>query len=183
MKNFKNLLMITAAILMLFSCKKDEIKPDESLLDNAYHGSLTLFFSNTFPEFAETTTIDADVDKDGKIVFGIGSLEYFGEDDNGQSKIRRDGELVLAPEGNYFISNDVIHFDVNENTTVTENMIVWYWDDTQWVETINEDITELWEDGLHFILQDAATGGSVVEVSTANGTVRWTLLLVPVLND
>ena len=155
-------------------CKIIEINPDGSLLDNAYHRYLTLFFSITFPEFTETTTIDADVDKDGKIVFGIGSPEYFGEDDNGQLKIRRYGELVFAPDGNYFTSNDIIHFDVNENTSITENMIVWYWDYTKWVETINENVTELWDGGLDFIFLDATTIGSVVEVSNENGTVDFT---------
>lgn len=179
------LALLTLSTMVYSKCDKNNEDDDENiyLLETSYHGSLTLFYSNAFPAFSETTTIDADVDVNGNIVFGIGGMEYFGEDDNGQAKIRRQGELTIAPDGSYFLDEDVVHFNVNENTTVTETLTQWVWDDDaqEWIEIFSETTTQTWDGGLDFILEDAAFNGSIQEVSNENGTVRWTLLLTPEL--
>ena len=179
------LLSISIFILLNDSCKKtdEEDNPADStfLLTNAYKGQLHLLFINVYPEINESTSVDVDVDREGKMIFGIGGLMYFGEDDNGQSKIQRDGELIISPNGSYFMNNGEVHFAVDENTMITETMKVWVWNSASWQLTVNETISETWKDGLSFKLKDAEINGSVVEVSTPNGTVRWTLTLSPVI--
>ena len=179
-------LLISVSIFVLLEngCKEndDDTSPADSLLllTNDYKGQLHLLFKNTYPEFNESTSIDVDVNKDGKMNFGIGGLTYFGEDDNGQSKIQRDGELIIAPNGSYFLNGDKVHFAVDENTMITETLKVWVWNGTSWQLTVNETISETWKGGLSFSLIDAEISGSIVEVSTPNGNVKWTLTLTPV---
>ena len=182
MKNL-TFIIVLIATLALYStgCKKsDENNTNETVLTNNYKGQLHLLFSNSYPEFNENTSIDVNVDKNGKMTFGIGGLTYFGEDNNGQSKIRRDGELIIAPNGNYFMNNDKVNFSVDENTMITETMKVWYWDGSNWKLSLNETITDTWNGGLSFSLIEAETSGSVVAVTTANGTVKWTFTLTPI---
>jgi len=178
------LLFISICILSTNGCKKDDnnVNPDSTftLLTNSYKGQLHLTFTNAYPSINESTSIDVDVDRNGKMTFGIGGLTYFGVDDNGQSKIQRDGELIIAPNGSYFMNDDKVYFAVDENTMVTETFKVWYWNGTSWQLAVNETVSETWKDGLSFILIDAEISGSVVAVSTANGSVTWTLTLTPV---
>ena len=178
------LLSISICILSTNGCKKDDnnVNPDSTftLLTNSYKGQLHLTFTNTYPSINESTSIDVDVDKNGKMTFGIGGLTYFGVDDNGQSKIQRDGELIIAPNGSYFLLDDKVHFAVDENTMVTETFKVWYWNGSSWQLAVNETVSETWKDGLSFILIDAEISGSIVAVSTANGSITWTLTLSPV---
>jgi len=178
-------LAIVLAILFAYSfiqtgCKKKNDDNTDPVLTNAYKGQLILLFSNSYPQFSETTSIDVDVDKNGKMTFGIGGLQYSGTNNNGQSKIQREGELIIAPNGEYFIDDDKIHFAVDENTMINETMKVWIWDGTDWQLQVNETIADTWNGGLDFLLIDAEISGSVVEATTANGTVKWTLILVPI---
>jgi hypothetical protein len=184
MKNLSLVLTVVLSFSLIISAckKKNDDDTSGTPLTNAYKGQLHLLFSNTFPQFSETTSVDVDVNKEGKMTFGIGGLQYFGEDDNGQSKIRREGELIISPNGDYFIDNDKIHFDVHENTMITETMKVWYWDGSEWKLAVNENISDTWNGGLDFKLIDAEINGSVVETVTANGTVKWTLTLTPIPN-
>ena len=57
-------------------------------------------------------------------------------------------------------------------------MIVYYWDGTQWVEALNENITDTWHGGLAFSIDDAVINGSIIQVVTAQGSVTWGLYLV-----
>lgn len=183
----KSLVLVLLSLIIVsfgFECnQKDNDEPDPNNEDNLlpYHlkGTLNLLFTNTFPAFAESTALQVSVDKDGHMVFDIGELQYSGEDDNGQSRIRREGELILAPNGEGFKDNGKIYFAVDENTTVEETFTVWVWDGTNWLQTVQETVTYTWNDGLTFSREDAEIGGSVVEATNANGTVRWTLTLVP----
>jgi hypothetical protein len=170
--------------VLQISCSKDEPAPTSvsAVLSNEYEGFLKLRFTNTFPAFDETTQVEVHINKAGEMTFGTGTLAYDGDDDNGQSRIRRVGTLTLNPNGHHFDNNDEDYVDVKENTTVNETMTVWYWDPNSqtWIQTINENINDLWNGGLAFSIDDAVLTGSVVQSVTANGSVIWTLNLVVV---
>ena len=148
------------------------------VLSNEYTGFLQLRFTNTYPSFDETTQVDVDIDKYGNVTFGTGTLTYSGDNNNGQSRIVRNGTLQLNPSGYYFDNNGEDYIGVDENTTVNENMIVYYWDGVQWVEAINENITDTWHGGLAFSIDDAVISGSIIQVVTGQGSVTWGLYLV-----
>lgn len=152
------------------------------LLDSNYLGTLELNFSNVFPEFNETTTVPVEVDKYGNITFGTGTLDYSGEDDNGETKINRTGTLTIQPNGVYVSTSGDEHFAVNENTTVDEQMTSWYWDGSTWQLFMDENIVVTWNAGLVFYLDEAAIDGSVCGVTTSQGSVIWTLYLSPTLD-
>ena len=150
------------------------------VLSNDYTGFLQLRFTNTFPSFDETTQVDVDINKYGEVTFGSGTLTYSGDDNNGQARIVRNGTLQLNPTGYYFNNSGEDYIGVDENTTVNENMIVYYWDGIQWVEALNENITDTWHGGLAFSIDDAVISGSIVQVVTGQGSVTWGLYLVVV---
>jgi len=180
---------ISVILLINSSCDKkdnddendndnDTISP--GVFNNAHQGQLLLLFSNTFPEFSETAIVDVHIDKEGNMEFSSGGLQYSAEDDNGQSKIKREGELIIMPNGNYFLQDDNVFLAVDENTMLTEKMTVWYWDGSSWQLALDESISEAWNGGLVFSLDDAVVEGSIVEATTQNGTVKWTLILTPI---
>ena len=148
------------------------------VLSNDYTGFLQLRFTNQYPAFDETTQVDVTINKYGEVTFGTGTLSYSGDDNNGQSRIVRNGTLQLNPTGYYFDNSGEDYIGVDENTTVNENMIVYYWDGTQWVEALNENITDTWHGGLAFSIDDAVINGSIIQVVTAQGSVTWGLYLV-----
>jgi len=148
------------------------------VLSNDYTGFLQLRFTNTYPSFDETTQVDVDINKYGEVTFGTGTLSYSGDDNNGQSRIVRNGTLQLNPTGYYFDNSGEDYIGVDENTTINENMIVYYWNGTQWIEALNENINETWHGGLAFSIDDAVINGSIVQVVTAQGSVTWGLYLV-----
>lgn len=150
------------------------------VLTHEYVGQLHLFFSNEFPEFQSNGSVDVNVDQEGKMEFESGGLLYSGTSDNGQAKIKREGEITMMPHGTYFLQDNEVYFNVIENSFLTEEMTVWYWSGTNWIQAVNESISETWDGGLVFSLTESIIDGSVVEVSTEMGTVRWTLTLTPV---
>ena len=174
--------ILVLQLLFVFSCSKDEKNPTEppQVLSHDHTGFLRLRFSNTFPAFDETVQVDVQIDKYGKVTFGTGTLSYNADDNNGQSRIVRTGTLNLNPKGNHFVSNGKDYIEVDENTTINENMIVYYWDDNSqsWVEMINENINNIWHGGLAFNIDDAVMNGSVIQSVTAWGSVVWGLYLV-----
>ena len=148
------------------------------ILSNDYTGFLQLRITNIYPSFDETTQVDVDINKYGQVTFGTGTLSYSGDDNNGQSRIVRNGTLQLNPTGYYFDNSGEDYIGVDENTTINENMIVYYWDGSQWIEALNENINETWHGGLAFSIDDAVINGSIVQVVTAQGSVTWGLYLV-----
>lgn len=178
-KLFLIMLFVTAAQI---SCSKDEPNPIEPLpvLSHDHTGFLRLRFSNTFPAFDENVQLDVFIDKFGKVTFGTGTLSYNADENNGQSRIVRVGTLSLKPKGSHFISNGKDYIQVDENTTINENMIVYYWDDNSqsWSEFLNENINNTWNGGLAFNIDDAVLNGSIIQSVTAWGSVVWGLYLV-----
>lgn len=163
-----------------FSDADFAIERQTQVLNNSYTGFLSLRFTNTFPSFDETTQVDVDIDKSGNVTFGSGTLTYSGDDNNGQARIVRNGTLQLNPTGYYFNNSGEDYIGVDENTTVNETMIVYYWNGTSWVETINETISDTWHGGLAFSIDDAVISGSIIQVVTSQGSVTWGLYLVVV---
>lgn len=148
------------------------------VLSNDYTGFLQLRFTNTYPSFDETTQVDVDINKYGEVTFGSGTLSYSGDDNNGQSRIVRNGTIQLNPTGYYFDNSGADFIGVDENATINENMIVYYWDGIQWVEALNENITDTWHGGYAFSIDDAVINGSIIQVVTAQGSASWGLYLV-----
>jgi len=150
------------------------------VFNNEYTGFLQLRFTNTFPSFDETTQVDVDIDKYGKVTFGTGTLTYNADGNNGQARIVRNGTLQLNPTGYYFDNNGADYIGVDENTTVNENIIVYAWDGLNWVEVTNQTFNDTWHGGLAFSMDDAVMNGSIIQVITAQGSVTWGLYLVVV---
>lgn len=148
------------------------------VLSNEYSGFLQLRFTNTYPTFDETAQVDVTINKYGEVTFGTGTLSYSGDDNNGQSRIVRNGTIQLNPTGYYFDNNGADFIGVDENATINENLIVYYWDGIQWVEALNENITDTWHGGYAFSIVDAVINGSIIQVVTAQGSVTWGLYLV-----
>ena len=148
------------------------------VFSNEYSGFLQLRFTNTFPSFDETTQVAVDIDKNGNVTFGTGTLSYNADSNNGQSRIVRNGTIQLSPIGHYFDNNGADYIEVDENATINENMVVYVWDGTAWIEYVNENINDTWHGGLAFSIDDAVMNGSIIQVVTSQGSVTWGLYLV-----
>ncbi|MBN2040217.1 MAG: hypothetical protein JW864_09265 [Spirochaetes bacterium] len=156
----------------------------QETLDNSYTGTLTLHYTNTIPFFDKTTSVSASVSDEGLILFGTGTLTYSGEYElAGQSKIKREGTLNLAPYGYLEEPDDIIYVVVNENTAYSDTYTQWIWNDdtSEWVLYSGTPITStgVWNGGLTFVFEDAETTGSTVGTSTSMGSIMWTLTLTP----
>jgi len=145
-----------------------------------YSGTLELRFSNTFPAFDETTQITVEIDSQGSLDIGTGTLSYLGEDDNGEAKIKRDGDLALEPYGEIYACGGGTVVSISENTDYSEHYQHWYWDDDamEWILDFDINPSGTWNGGLAFDLDEAMkTGGHTVGVQNAQGAVLWTLEL------
>jgi len=143
-------------------------------------GTLELVFMNVaLPAFDASTEVSVDIGEQGTVTFGTGTLNYEGEEDNGQFKIKRSGTLTLAPTGTTVEIGDDLRIDVKENTTVNERIQTWYWDGSSWISVLDENITDTWNGGLVFYRSEAKAGGSTVQVVADTGSVTWTLQLDP----
>jgi hypothetical protein len=158
-------------------------QPPPDVLTHEYVGLLTLRFANdVIPQFNEAAEVDVSVDQQGKMTFGTGTLSYDADENNGQIRIRRVGTITIRPNGKYFKEGDKDAFDVKENSTVNETITMWVWNGTSWQQTVNETVTDTWNGGLAFYLDDASAGdGSTVGVSTGTGQAEWSLTLIPTL--
>jgi hypothetical protein len=148
--------------------------------DNNYVGTLTLNYTNDLPAFNETAHVDVEIDKYGKVTFSSGTLNYEGYDTRGDFRIKRTGTVTINPNGYYFYEKGVNWLGIKECASFNENFISWYRDNQGiWHEVMNETPSGTWE-GLAFSIDDAVINGSVIAVSTEQGSVTWTLVLVPV---
>ena len=140
-------------------------------------GTLELHFTNEFPSFDASTQVSVDIREDGTVTFGTGTLTYGGEETMGEFRIKRSGTLTLEPNGTTAEIGDDLRIDVMENTTVNETLQTWVWTGSDWMQTMNETITETWNGGLVFYRSEARAGGSTVQAVTGDGSVVWTLRL------
>lgn len=152
----------------------------DPILDRDYAGTLTLQFSNVFPEFNEQGQCAVDVDHEfGIITFQRGSLDYLGDETNSDGfRMRRDGTLTMHPSGHFEVSGDVTYVQVIENTDVSEVLQAWAPDGTL---IMNETVTDFWDGGLSFDFMEAQISGSVCQVVNAQGSAVWTLVLLPAI--
>jgi hypothetical protein len=134
-----------------------------------------------FPYFDASTQVSVDLKEDGSVTFGTGTLTYEGDDDNGQSRIRRSGTLSLAPFGSTYDTGNDLRIDVNENTTVNEHFQQWVWTGTSWRLVVDTNFSGTWNGGLVFYRSEAEAGGSTIAVVTPQGSASWTLRLDPAM--
>ena len=153
------------------------IKPADVDITSESSGTLELHFTNEFPSFDESTEVSVDINEDGSVTFGTGTLSYGGEDTLGEFRIKRSGTLTLEPHGTTVEIGDDLRIDVMENTTVNETLQTWVWDGSNWMQVLNETITDTWNGGLVFYRSEARAGGSTVQAATGDGSVAWTLRL------
>ncbi|MBK7631935.1 MAG: hypothetical protein IPJ23_14750 [Ignavibacteriales bacterium] len=179
MSPLKYFIRIIVFVIVLFTgCSKDETETGpKEYLDYEYTGTLRLHFTNDFPSIDKTVSVNVQINKYGDMTFGTGSVSYDADENNGQTRIRRNGTLTLNPNGSYFFDNMSDKFDVKENTTINETMTVWYGDGVNWTQAFSENINSVWNGGLVFSLDEAVMTGSHVSVSTGSGSADWELNL------
>jgi hypothetical protein len=149
-------------------------------INSTNSGTLELHFMNVaLPAFDASTEVTVDIGEQGTVTFGTGTLNYEGEEDNGQFKIKRSGTLTLAPSGTTFETGNDLRIDVKENTTVNERIQTWVWDGASWMGILDEKISDTWNGGLVFYRSEAEAGGSTIQVITDTGSVTWTMRLDP----
>lgn len=144
-------------------------------------GTLELHMTCAFPYFDASTQVSVDLNEDGSVTFGTGTMTYEGDDDNGQSRIRRSGTLSLAPFGSTYDTGTDLRIDVNENTTVNERLQQWVWTGSSWWLVVDTTFSGTWDGGLVFYRSEAEAGGSTIAVVTPQGSASWTLRLDPSL--
>ncbi len=172
------LCLILFVVFFVFGCTDDDeiTDPNPEMLDHNYIGTLYLRLTNTYPEFDETSSVTVEVNKYGIMTFGTGTLNYDGDTTIPQtSRFKRSGILTLRPGGHYKENNN--SFEVDENTTVVEQFQQWIWNNGSWLNVVDETVNNVWNGGLVFYLDEAVINGSVVEVTNAQGSVKWTLVL------
>lgn len=176
--NLVKYLVLFFCIILIIACSKDENETGpKEYLDHEYVGTLRLHFTNDFPSLDKTVDVTVNINKYGEMAFGTGSVSYDSDENNGQTRIRRNGTLTLRPNGKYFFENLEDMFDVKENTTINETMTVWYGDGVNWTQAFSENINSVWNGGLAFKLVDAVLAGSHVAVNTGYGSADWALYL------
>lgn len=142
-------------------------------------GTLELHMTSAFPAIDVSTRVSVELDEDGTVTFGTATLTYEGDDDNGQSRLRRAGTLFIAPLGNTYDTGTDLRFDVNENTTFNEHFQQWVWADSAWLLVVDTTFSGTWDGGLVFYRSAAESGGSTIEVVNPYGSASWTLKLNP----
>jgi len=141
-------------------------------------GSLSLRITNKIPPFDETTKVDVDISKTGKVTFGSGTLTFDSEAPlGGGGKIRRTGTYILNPKGVLTTCNGEECLSVNENTSFTDRSQVW----AGGKKVADETRSGTWDGGLVFNIMDSQVDGSVIQAQSEAGSVTWTLLLFPAL--
>jgi len=154
------------------------------VLEKSYTGFLHLRYTQNTPPIEATAQMAVSVDRFGNMTFTPGALLYEGEAQvSDDARLRRSGQVALAPTGSWFESQGEDWFQVIENGTGQDRTEEWVFDGTDWQKIVDFTLPISWTGGLAFKLADAETTGSVVEVNTGEGLVRWTLNLVPDLVD
>jgi predicted outer membrane repeat protein len=174
--NYKPLIKIILLLCCIIetACTKETAKTVE-----ASSGYLKVEFSCTYPVWSVQSVMNVDVNPDGNIQIGTGTLQYSGEVETDESKYTRSGMWQLFPVG-------VVENDVNETYVVINPEI-----------SVDYDITRLYINGALFLeapfsgaiddspvtfsYNEATTnsGGSIEGVSDAGGSIIWTLRLIP----
>lgn len=171
----------TLVLTVACGCSPAPSTPEIDPLSNNYVGTLQLDFTQTLPEINETVRMDVQLNRDGSLVVTPGTLSYDGESAMDESRIRRTGQVALAPTGNWFDSNGEDWIEIVEHGSGQERMQQWVFDGVEWQQVVDVTVPIAWAGGLAFQLNEAVFG-AVVESSSTMGTVRWTLTLTPTLD-
>lgn len=160
---------------------------DGPSLQSNYIGELGLKISNAFPPFEASTQLAVEIDINGYVTIGTGTLAYDGEGihESGDSKIRRSGTLNLAPSGELVPNGDDFTVSILENTFYDETFQQWAWDKNNkvWIEAFDYEVSGTWNEGLGFSLNEAEVSSSTVGVSNEQGSLTWTLAISPALTE
>lgn len=165
---------------------KEEDMVPENWLDHSYLGTLTIRFTNVYPEWDESTQMDVEIEKElGTIEFESATLSYSGEtlisDD---SKIIRAGSWNIAPTGVLEGDGEIERIAVDANVLIPSDVQKIYALDNSgnWQLVSEVDFASSPNSDLVFNLDDAVISGSVVSASSELGSITWTLRLTPALD-
>ena len=138
-------------------------------------GGITLRLKNdVIPHFDESATAECELKTSTLLVCGMATLHYDATEDNGQSKIRRNGSINFMPVGTCTQTVCLIDHQASVQETLTQ----WVWNGTIWIQVLQYSTSNDWDDTLRFDLQQStAPGGSTVDVTTSTGSASWTLKL------
>ena len=145
-------------------------------------GGLTLRLVNTIlPRFDESATSECSLEESGGknlLICTSATLRYDSDESEIPLRIRRNGYITFNPVGS--CSNDVCL--VSPLPLGSETYTQWVWYGTYWKQVIQYTQPINWTDSSYsFNQKDAETNGATISVTTKNGSVSWTLYLVPTL--
>jgi hypothetical protein len=116
-------------------------------------------------------------------LFESGSISYSGDTITGDdSKIEREGSWIIEPTGELEEAGTDVRIDVDGGITIVSDIQRIYYKDNsgQW-QLLNEtDFASTPNSDIFFSLNDAVINGSTVQVTTAGGSIRFSLYLVVV---
>jgi len=186
------IILILSSCMILASCQEKEETNMllDPVLENDYDGTLVVEFTNIFPPFSETSlgmevAIAGDI---GMININEGTLYYdadtifinnHGEED---SKLKRCGFWIMNPAGELRTAGGINYIDVEPNIQVDLDIQVVYAKDEYgtWIEVSRIDFSDNYIPNyvLTFVLEDAISESSVVEIADGMGSITWTLSLI-----
>lgn len=179
--------LILLSAIILGSCKKKE-EPNmvpEPMLENNYTGTLNVFYKNTLPPWAVSTTMNVEVDKQlGVMTIDQGTLSYTGDTIiQGNSRLQRTGQWTMVPLGTFMMDNNIISIKVDGGVYVQNDVQRIYAKDNDgsWVLVSEVTFNETPNADLIFDFNDAQINGSTCGVTVATGSILWTLTLHPAI--
>ena len=186
---FSGMYLIIIACLFLISCdKKDQEDPTpENWLDVSYTGSLTVRYTNVYPAWDVSTTMNVDIDKvTGLVTISNATLSYSGETlVSADSKIERSGSWSINPTSQLRDNADNPNIYVDAGIVIQNDVQKIYAKDNSgnWVMVNSTDFSgETPESELSFNLNDATISGSTITATGAGGSIVWTMILSPALD-
>ena len=178
MKNFKTLLLLSLFCIILFSCKK------QALTTN-YEGTLRLNYTNTYPKWSVTESMNVKINKDALITIESGIVTYSGETlISEDSKIERSGQWNMSPKGQ-FEDGSKENIEIDAVVSVLNDITKIYAKDDSgnWILVQETENTESPDSDLSFNIDDAQINESVCGITVQTGSIVWTLTLIPALTD
>jgi hypothetical protein len=181
---------VLAISLFLYSCslfKDDEPKDStqENRLEHSYEGELILNYTNTYPEWDVTTTMQVEIKKElGTIHISSTNMSYSGEKIIEDTKLSREGKWILNPVGYVKRDGKREYIEIDAGVEVKFDILKQYILNNlgNW-QLINENsISGTPYSTMVFSFEEAEDKGSVVSVTTQGGSMTWTLLLVISIN-
>jgi len=159
--------------------------PSEDYPDKNYYykGTLTVSFTNAYPEWSVSETMDVMIEK-GYVSIEDGALNYSGEtlvsDD---SKIARRGAWQMFPTGEIITIEDQTRVDVDAHIDVIDDTTEVYakTKSGEWIMIKSFSVSNQPCSQVSFSFEEAlGGGGAVTGVDVESGSIIWTLYLEPV---